>query len=119
MVTLTNRYVPVELIRTSEILNCGPGALTRAPSRFSPRISNLMGLIECPAHQNGGSTLLTDGASIFGLASDEATPAQANKSKQTALSPKFGSCILLGIRRTRSSTKASYVCDQQINLRSI
>src|SRR5258707_3324731 len=106
-------------MRTSEILNCGPGALTRAPIKFSPRTSSRIGFIECPAHQKGGSTLLTDAASIFGLASAEVTPAQANKSKQIALSPKFGSCILLGIRRACLITKASHVSDQLIDLRAI
>src|SRR4030095_11018835 len=60
IVTSMNAYVPAEL--TLGVLHVRRPHDTRVPARFLPRTSTRTGLIECPAHQFGGSTFSTLGA---------------------------------------------------------
>src|SRR5215212_767190 len=59
--TSTKRYVPVSLTFTSDARSSGFREVTFAPRRLAPRTSSLTGLIVCLAHQEGGSTFVTEG----------------------------------------------------------
>src|SRR3954471_17299792 len=66
---LTKRYVPSALTTTLEVEVSGRTPATRAPCRFVPRTTRRTGLMECPAHHEGGSTLRTVGLSPASCAS--------------------------------------------------
>src|ERR1041385_3242590 len=56
------RYVPLAFAVFDTIFRPPPIGATLAFARFSPRTRMRTGLIECPAHQPGGSILKTSGA---------------------------------------------------------
>src|SRR5262245_28653034 len=59
--TSAKRYEPFALIETSDTRSSGFKERTFAPVRFVPRTSRRTGLIECPAHHDGGSTFVIEG----------------------------------------------------------
>src|SRR5579862_1234538 len=61
METSTKAYVPAAFTRVSPIVRSGLSAVARAPARLRPRINSRTGLMECPIHQLGGSTLVISG----------------------------------------------------------
>src|ERR1041384_1116997 len=64
-------------MRTFEVRKKRLVVLTRAPLRFLPRTRSLTGLIVCPAHHDGGSTLLIDA-----LCANESATKKHNRHKK-------------------------------------
>src|SRR5215210_735581 len=90
------RYVPDSFERSPETLNAPPsGGDTFAPFRLLPRMSRRTGLMVCPAHHEGGSTLLTN----TGASCARAYAATASSSAHTAseLERRFAAlCLISG-----------------------
>src|SRR4051812_17526519 len=96
MVTLTKRYVPAAFVVMAEAVVSGRTALTRAPCRLAPLTSRRTGLIECPAHQFGGSTLRTCGPAAGPCArANPALAMSAQKRVATILGAMLGKFNLM------------------------
>src|ERR1051325_5710615 len=97
--TSTKRYVPAALTRVSPACKPAPTACTRAPPRLRPRISTRTGLIECPAHQFGGSTFSTAGA----LCAAQMLTATSRRMRHIATLVKHRSVFSLLLRLNESN----------------
>ena len=78
--TSTKRYVPRSLTETLDARSPVFNDFTLAPRRLVPRTSKRTGLIVWPAHQEGGSTLVTDGVCATAETKQTKTNASAGPS---------------------------------------
>src|SRR6266487_4336045 len=98
ILTSTKRYVPLWLTNTLEVCVAKSNERTRAPTRFLPCTRSRTGLIVCLAHQEGGSTLITDGPSALVEANVAKPPISKQPTKLVTLNRVSRTRTLVGLK---------------------
>src|SRR6266850_1559598 len=104
--------MPFRLTKVSEVWIACCVARTCAPVKFLPRTRSRTGLIVWPAHQDGGSTLVTEGESEFVEA--KTTQAQTNKQINTLRNWKISVRMQLLPLFLRAKVFPSNVCSLRL-----